>query len=61
MKTTAPHREIHTRPPASAWELAHGRQIAGTWPPEFQNARRFAPLGPWVEDAPNDNDDRRAA
>ncbi len=24
---------IHVRPPASVWELGHGLQIAGEWPP----------------------------
>lgn len=48
---TAPEeREIATRPPNSAWELAHGRQIPGTWPPAFEQGRQFAPLGPWTEE-----------
>lgn len=45
---------IAVRPPASAWELGHGLQIAGTWPPAFEGGRQYAPLGPWVE-AGNDN------
>lgn len=48
-------RVISIRPPASAWELGQGLQIAGTWPPEG-DGRRYAPLGPWVEEATNDND-----
>jgi hypothetical protein len=41
-----PARDIHCRPPASVWELAHGLQIAGTWPPATVG-RRYAPLGDW--------------
>lgn len=48
-------RLIEQRPPNSAWELAHGRQIAGEWPPTFENGRRFNLLGPWNEEATNDN------
>lgn len=44
-------REIQIRPPASVWELGHGRQIAGTWPPIGQG-RRLEPLGDWPEYQP---------
>jgi hypothetical protein len=44
------HRDIHTRPPASVWELAHSLQIPGTWPPVATPGRKFAPLGPWNEE-----------
>lgn len=54
-------RFIEQRPPNSAWELAHGRQIAGEWPPAFENARRFNLLGPWNEEATNDNHRSAAA
>lgn len=40
-------RDIHSRPPASVWELSHSLQIAGTWPPVATPGRKFAPLGPW--------------
>lgn len=42
----APERKIHARPPNSAFELGHGLQIAGKWPPQGQG-RRFSPLGSW--------------
>lgn len=47
-------RGIHTRPLNSVWELADGA-IRGAWPPEGAG-RHYAPLGPWVEEATNDND-----
>lgn len=46
---------INTRPPGSVWELGQGLQTAGTWPPEGAG-QRYTPLGPWVEEATNDND-----
>jgi hypothetical protein len=46
----AAFRAINSRPPASAWELAHGLQIPGTWPPQFENGRQFRLLGPWTEE-----------
>ena len=42
-------RAISTRPPNSAWELGHGLQIAGAWPPLFEASRSFNLLGAWEE------------
>lgn len=44
-------RDIIVRPPSSVWELGHGRQIAGTWPPIGQG-RRLEPLGDWPDYQP---------
>ena len=38
---------IHIRPPNCVWELSHGLQIAGVWPPPCDTGRRYAPLGDW--------------
>lgn len=38
-----PERDIKARPPASVWELGHGLQIAGDWPPAFEGGRVFVP------------------
>ena len=42
-------RVISTRPPNSAWELAHGLQIPGAWPPPFDGARPFNLLSAYDE------------
>ena len=39
-----PERVIQARPPASVWELGHGLQIAGDWPPKFDGGRAYALL-----------------
>lgn len=36
-----PERVIQARPPASVWELGHGLQIAGDWPPQFEGGRVY--------------------
>jgi len=47
------------RPPASVWDLASEPEH-GQWPPAYENARQYAPLGPWSEEA-NDTNRRSAA
>jgi hypothetical protein len=51
-KQPARDREISCRPPNSAWELSHSRQLLGEWPPAFPGARQYIPLGPWTEPNP---------
>lgn len=42
--------DISARPPSSVWELGHGLQIAGDWPPRCESARIFNLLGGWNDD-----------
>jgi|GEM_PF-4880706 len=50
---------IHTRPPCSVFHLSERPPVA-VWPPAYENARQYAPLGPWSEEA-NDTNRRSAA
>jgi len=50
---------IHTRPPCSVFHLSE-RPPVTVWPPAYENARQYAPLGPWSEEA-NDTNRRSAA
>lgn len=47
-----------TRPVNSAFELGEKPQMPGGWPPRSIQGRQYVPLGPWNEEA---NDNERSA